>query len=63
MKKQFDQMTQMQAADEGPDRRLESELNTDAKTGDSVSAEEDAMHCAQRRQATAPALRLPMARP
>jgi len=42
MKKQFDQVTQMQAAIKARIGRLENELNTDAKTGDSISAEEDA---------------------
>ncbi|MGD0586720.1 MAG: outer membrane beta-barrel protein [Oryzomonas sp.] len=42
MKKQFDQMTQMQALIKARMARLESELDTDAATGDSVSAEKDA---------------------
>jgi len=42
MKRQFDQMTQMQAAIKARIGRLESELKTDAETGDSVSAEQDA---------------------
>jgi hypothetical protein len=42
MKKQFDQVTQMQAAIKSRIGRLETELKTDAKTGDSISAEEDA---------------------
>jgi hypothetical protein len=42
MKKQFDQMTQMQALIKTRMARLESELDTDAATGDSVSAEKDA---------------------
>ena len=42
MKKQFDQMTQMQALIKARMARLETELDTDAATGDSVSAEKDA---------------------
>ncbi len=42
MKKQFDQVTQMQAAIKARIGRLETELKTDPKTGDSISAEEDA---------------------
>ena len=42
MKKQFDQVTQMQAAIKSRIGRLENELKTDAKTGDSLSAEDDA---------------------
>jgi hypothetical protein len=42
MKKQFDQMTQMQTLIKARMARLESELDTDAATGDSVSAEKDA---------------------
>src|SRR5580658_7601682 len=42
MKKQFDQMTQMQGVIKARMARLESELDTDAATGDSVSAEKDA---------------------
>ena len=42
MKKQFDQMTQMQAIIKARMARLETELDTDAATGDSVSAEKDA---------------------
>jgi hypothetical protein len=42
MKKQFDQVTQMQAAIKARIGRLENELKTDAATGDSVSAEQDA---------------------
>ena len=42
MKKQFDQMTQMQALIKARIGRLESELTTDPATGDSVSAEKDA---------------------
>src|SRR3984957_19431556 len=42
MKKQFDQVTQIQAAIKSRIGRLESELTTDPKTGDSVSAETDA---------------------
>jgi hypothetical protein len=42
MKKQFDQVTQMQAAIKARIGRLESELTTDPATGDSVSAERDA---------------------
>ena len=42
MKKQFDQMAQMQALMKAKMVRLESELDTDAATGDSVSAEHDA---------------------
>jgi len=42
MKKQFDQMTQMQAAIKARIGKLESELDTDPATGDSVSAEKDA---------------------
>jgi hypothetical protein len=42
MKKQFDQMTQMQAVIKARIGRLENELTTDPATGDSVSAEKDA---------------------
>ena len=42
MKKQFEQMAQMQAAIKARMARLESELDTDPATGDSVSAEKDA---------------------
>jgi len=42
MKKQFEQMNQMQALMKARIGRLENELKTDAKTGDSISAEEDA---------------------
>jgi Putative beta-barrel porin-2, OmpL-like. bbp2 len=42
MKKQFDQMAQMQALMKEKMARLEGELDTDAATGDSVSAESDA---------------------
>jgi putative OmpL-like beta-barrel porin-2 len=42
MKKQFDQMAQMQALIKAKMMRLETELDTDAATGDSVSAEKDA---------------------
>jgi hypothetical protein len=42
MKKQFEQMTQMQALMKARMERLESELTTDPATGDSVSAEKDA---------------------
>jgi len=42
MKKQFDQMAQMQALIKARMARLEGELNTDPATGDSLSAEKDA---------------------
>ena len=42
MKKQFEQMAQMQALMKAKMERLESELTTDATTGDSISAEKDA---------------------
>lgn len=42
MKKQFDQMTQMQALIKARMAKLEAELNTNPATGDSVSAEHDA---------------------
>jgi hypothetical protein len=42
MKKQFDEMTQMQALIKARMARLETELDTDGATGDSVSAERDA---------------------
>jgi hypothetical protein len=42
MKKQFDQMAQMQALIKAKMMRLETELDTDGATGDSVSAEKDA---------------------
>jgi hypothetical protein len=42
MKRQFEQMEQMQALMKAKMARLESELTTDAATGDSVSAEKDA---------------------
>jgi hypothetical protein len=42
MKKQFDQVTQMQAAIKARIGKLEAELDTDPATGDSVSAEKDA---------------------
>ncbi len=42
MKKQLDQMNQMQALIKAKMSRLENELNTDPSTGDSVSAERDA---------------------
>ena len=42
MKKQFEQMEQMQALMRAKMARLESELTTDAATGDSLSAEKDA---------------------
>ena len=42
MKKQFDQMAQMQALIKARMAKLEGELNTDPATGDSLSAEKDA---------------------
>jgi hypothetical protein len=42
MKKQFDQMAQMQALIKAKMMKLETELDTDTATGDSVSAEKDA---------------------
>jgi hypothetical protein len=42
MKKQLSQMAQMEAAVKARMARLESELDTDSATGDSVSAEKDA---------------------
>jgi len=42
MKKQFDQLTQLQALIKARMARLENELDTDDATGDSVSAEKDA---------------------
>jgi hypothetical protein len=42
MRKQFAQMAEMEAAMKSRMARLESELNTDPETGDSISAERDA---------------------